>query len=311
MSTKRKENGKNILGVGGANMDVHLKISGDYVLHDSNPGRLLLSPGGVTRNILDNLAKLGLCCSMLTAVGKDVFGDEILRSCSAAGIKTDHVFRSGEEYSSSYIALIDGEGDMFVGACDAEILEHMPLSYIEAAEAELKDADAIVCDTNLTEEQLTRLTELAGNTPVFIDPVSTAKAKRIKDIAGRFYCIKPNRMELEAITGMECLTDRDIETACEKLLREGVREVAVSLGERGCYFADSEGHSFFRTPAEVEEMVNASGAGDAFTAGLVYSYIKGLSPEETVDTALRCGSIAVMSGETINPSMSEELLKAE
>ena len=70
---------KRIVGVGGANMDVHLKIDGEFILHDSNPGRLVLSPGGVTRNILDNLSRLGQDCSIITAVGDDIFGDGIIR----------------------------------------------------------------------------------------------------------------------------------------------------------------------------------------------------------------------------------------
>ena len=52
-------------------------------------------------------------------------------------------------------------------------------------------------------------------------------------------------------------------------------------------------------------MANANGAGDAFMAGLVYGYVKGLSPEDTLDFALGAGSLAVASELTINPEMSE------
>ena len=297
-----------VIGIGGANIDIHMKIEGRYVLRDSNPGKLYATAGGVTRNILENLARLGQSCSLLTAVGSDPFSNIIRRSCEGTGIDTSMFYVSKDESSSSYIDLLDGSGDMFLGACDAEVLEHMPLSHLEKYRAEIKKASVIVCDTNLTRPQLEKIIELAEGAPVFIDPVSTAKALRMKDLAGSFFMIKPNRLELEALTGMECLCDRDVESACEKLLMKGTRRIAVSLGTEGCYYADSDGNRFFRDPVSVLDMVNASGAGDAFTAGLVYSYLKGFDPEKTVHTALSCGSIAVMSERTINPEMSEMLL---
>ncbi len=299
---------KRIVGVGGANMDVHLKIDGEFILHDSNPGRLVLSPGGVTRNILDNLSRLGQDCSIITAVGDDIFGDGIIRSCRERGIDTDMVLRSSDFHSSSYISLIEGDGDMFVAACDASVLENMPLAHLDEHKERISSADAVICDTNLTEEQLKKLIALAGDVPLFIDPVSTAKAARIKEFAGSFFLIKPNLMELEVLADMECKEDGDIEKACAMLIGKGTRRMAVSLGARGCYYADSEGCSFFREPLKVMDMSNASGAGDAFTAGLVYSFVKGFSAEKTAKTALACGSIAVMSKETINPDMSEALL---
>ena len=298
-----------VIGIGGANMDVHMKVAGDYILHDSNPGKLLLSPGGVTRNILENLSRLGRYCSIISAVGTDVFGDAIIDSCEEAGVDTKMVYRTGNHLTSSYLSLIDGRGDMYVAACDAQILETMDIANVEKFKDCIFDYDAVVMDTNWTEEQLKELDSVCKGLPVFIDPVSTEKAKRMKDISGRFYMIKPNRMELEVLSGMECLTEKDIEAACKVLISKGTFAVAVSLGENGCYYADAKGNSFFKEPRKVEEMVNASGAGDAFMAGLVHSFLEGYGPEKTVDTALACGRIAVMSKETINPHMSAALVE--
>ena len=299
-----------IIGIGGANVDIHMKIEGRYILHDSNPGKLYATAGGVTRNILENLSRLGQSCSLITAVGSDAFCNVIRKSCEGTGIDTSMFYISSEEASSSYIDLVDGSGDMFIGACDATVLEHMPLSHLERYGEAIGKSSAIVTDTTLTKEQLEKTVALAGGVPVFIDPVSTAKSLRIKDMTGSFYLIKPNRMELEALTGMECSSDRDIEKACEKLLLSGTECVTVSLGTRGCYYADRKGNSFFRDPVTVVDMVNASGAGDAFTAGLVYAFMKGYDPEKTVHTALCCGSIAVMSERTNNPDIAELLASA-
>ena len=298
-----------IVGIGGANIDINFKVKNEFLLRDSNPGKLLLSSGGVTRNILENLSRLGQDCAILTAVGEDKFGEIILKSCRDAGIDTSAVHMCSSA-SSSYISLIDPEGDMFIGACDADILESLPLTVIEKWEDTLKAADVIVCDTNWTGSQLEKIISIAGDVPIFIDPVSTSKAIRMREHCSAFHTIKPNRIELEILSGLECSSDKDIERACSKLISKGTFSVVVSLGSKGCYYADAKGNSFFKEPVKTENMVNASGAGDAFMAGLVYSYVKGYTPEDTVNTALACGSIAVMSTETINEEMSEALVKS-
>ena len=68
---------------------------------------------------------------------------------------------------------------------------------------------------------------------------------------------------------------------------------------RGCYYADTDGNSFFKEPSKILDMVSASGAGDAFTAGLVYSFLQGYGPEKMIGTAQICGSRAVLSRRSV------------
>ena len=118
--------------------------------------------------------------------------------------------------------------------------------------------------------------------------------------------MKPNRIELGVLADEETETAEGLGRACEALLSRGTRRVAVSLGERGCYYADAEGHRLLRALHPVELMANANGAGDAFMAGLVYGYVKGLDAEAALDFALGAGALAVASELTINPEMSVE-----
>ena len=119
--------------------------------------------------------------------------------------------------------------------------------------------------------------------PVFLDPVSTAYARRAAPLAGRFYGLKPNSLELAVLAGMDTDTDEGVERAAASLAERGAKCVAVSLGERGCYFAGAGGERFYRALRPVGEMRNATGAGDAFLAGLVYGFVNGMSPEDAVD----------------------------
>ena len=119
----------------------------------------------------------------------------------------------------------------------------------------------------------------------------------------------PNRIELQHLSGLPCNTDGEISAASKALLDKGLQSIAVSLGSRGCYYADREGRSFFRMLKPVADMANATGAGDAFMAGLACAFVRGASPEDMVDYALACGLLAVQSEDTINPQLSDETVR--
>ena len=73
-----------VVGIGAANLDVHGRSINSIRLRDSNPGRLNMSAGGVTRNILENMSRLGMDVQLISAVGTDAFGERIMESCAAA-----------------------------------------------------------------------------------------------------------------------------------------------------------------------------------------------------------------------------------
>ena len=301
---------RTVVGVGAANVDVHGQSRKAIVMRDSNPGYMATSVGGVTRNILENLARQGLDTVLLSAVSDDLFGEKIVKDSTAAGIDMTRLLIKPGRASSSYIAILDERGDMLLGMSDMRIIEDLPTAYLEGHRELLHRADAIVCDACLPIAILDDLLSLAGSkTPVLIDPVSTAYARQMEPIAGKFYGIKPNEMELSILSGMPAETETEIERACEALLKRGTHCVAVSRGDKGCYYADAEGARMFRALRPVEQMVNATGAGDAFMAGFTHGLADGLPIEQRLDYALASGITAIQSMTTINPDMSDALVR--
>lgn len=297
---------RTVVGVGAANVDVHGQSRKAIIMRDSNPGYMATSVGGVTRNILENLSRQGLNTVLLSAVSDDLYGDKIVKDSKAAGIDVSYLRMKPGTASSSYIAILDERGDMLLGMSDMRIIEDLPTSYLEANRALLHDADVIVCDACLPMALLDDLLRIAGDrTPVLIDPVSTAYARQMEPIAGKFFGIKPNEMELSILSGLPAESEAQIEKACEALLRRGTRCVAVSRGDKGCYYADADGVRLFRALRPVEHMVNATGAGDAFVAGFTHGLADGLPIEQRLDYALASGITAIQSMTTINPEMSD------
>ncbi len=300
-----------VLGIGAANVDVHGVSKAALVMRDSNPGHLRTSAGGVTRNVMENLARLGVDARMVSALGGDLFGEYVRRESEKAGLDMSNCITLSDAGSSCYVSILDERADMLVAMSDMSVLEHVTPSEIDKRRELIRGAAAVVCDPCLPAETLERILDNAGSVPVFLDPVSTAYAHRVVPLAGRFYGLKPNRMELAILAGMDTDSDSSIEAAAGVLLSRGAKCVAVSLGERGCYYADARGNRFYRALRPVSEMRNATGAGDAFLAGLVYGLAHKMDARGAVDCALAAGLLAVESDDTINPEMSEEnLLRA-
>lgn len=299
-----------VAGVGAANVDLHGRSLAPILLRDSNPGHLRTSAGGVTRNILENLARMGGACKLFSAVGGDIFGEYILAESARAGMDVSHVLRCPGQPSSGYLALIDASGDMFAAMSDMRVLENVTPEFLEQNRKYLEKAAAVVCDPCLTPAALEWLTAgRLGATPLFADPVSTAYARRLRPYAGRFFCLKPNALELAALTDEEIGSDADLERAAARLLEAGTNRVVVSLGRRGCYWADRAGNRFFSALRPVERMTDATGAGDAFMAGLLYGHLRNMLPREAARWALAAGIVAVTSDGTVSPGMDGALIQ--
>lgn len=299
-----------VVGVGAANVDVHGQSRKAIVMRDSNPSYMATSVGGVTRNILENLARQGVPVALLSAVGDDLYGEKIIRDSAAAGIDMTRLRIKHDAVSSTYIAILDERGDMLLGMSDMRIIEDLPNAYLDENAELLRAADAIICDACLPLPLLDHLvSSAAGDTPVLIDPVSTAYARQMEPIVGKFAAVKPNEMELCILSGLPTDTEARIEHACEALLHRGTKRVAVSRGEKGCYYADVDGNRLFRALRPVSQMVNATGAGDAFMAGLTHALVDHMAVEEMLDYALASGITAIQSMTTINPQMSDALVR--
>lgn len=300
-----------ILGIGAANIDISGFPYKQIVMHDSNDGPISTSTGGVTRNIIENLVRLGLPCSLITTVGEDLNGNLLLSDCAKLGINAEHSLVLPDKASSTYMAVMDDKGDLLVSICDMSIIKCLTPDFLATKEEHVKNAKAIVCDPSIPVETLDyMINDLSGDIPVFIDPVNTSYTKKIEPFIGGVDTFKPNQLELEYMTGIQINSIDDVHRATDKLLKTGLRRVIVSRGSEGCVSATSDGGFMVRSLKSVTEMVNATGAGDSLMAGIIYSYFNGYTEEQALDFGMACGIAAILSEKTINPKLCKQLILA-
>jgi pseudouridine kinase len=292
--------------VGGVNVDIGGRASSALVGADSNPGTVRASLGGVGRNIAHNMVLLGLDVRMLTAYGDDLYGQKVAASWSELGIDASHALRLSDAATSTYLYIADAAGEMVMAVSDMEICDRITPEYLDANLDLLNNAQVVVVDANIPEESVRYLAENC-KAPLFCDPVSTVKAKKMLPILSKIHTLKPNRLEAEILSGVTIFTQEDVEEAAIVLLQKGVHRVFISMGADGVYAATKREQYWLPNPPGT--MVNTTGCGDAFMAALVWAYLEGTDLRNTALAGLAAGVVTMESNETINPAMSIDVLR--
>jgi len=303
---KSNENKNYVTVVGGVNIDIIGFPYSKLIQRDSNIGRVELGLGGVGRNIGENLVRLGVKTKLISIIGDDIYGRKILEEAERIGLDMKHSKVIKGINTSTYLAVLDDNKDMFVAISSMDIYEKMSIDYIKEKSEIIKKSKLCILDTNIPEKLVKYILVTFKNVDFFIDTVSTGKAVKIKNLIEHIHTIKTNKIEIEAITGIKINNKKDLLKNWLYLKDRGLKRVFITLGKDGVYFSDVNEEGFIKIKNIKPK--NTTGAGDAFTAGLAYCYMKDISLYESAKTATAASLIALSHEKTINPEMSKDKL---
>ncbi|AEX86446.1 sugar kinase, ribokinase [Marinitoga piezophila KA3] len=289
--------------IGGANIDINGFPNKKLKLKDSNPGKLKISPGGVGRNIAENLSRLNINTKLLTAIGNDIYGKKIIEHSKNIGIDISDSLILSDFSTSTYLAILDEKGDMAVGLSDMEICEKIDINYIKSKKNIIEKSKAVILDTNLPQKTIEYITKNINNTFI-VDTVSTAKTVKILNILNYVHSIKPNIYEAEILSGIKIENKKDAEKAVRNIINKGVKRVFLTMGKDGILCADKNKTIYIKTPKI--KVINATGAGDAFTAGIVLGYLNNYSLEKTAKISIAASAITLESEGANSEQLSKE-----
>jgi pseudouridine kinase len=275
-----------VVVVGGANVDIKARSTAVLVAATSNPGSVVRTPGGVGRNIAENLARLGSRVSLISTVGSDPDGDWLLHETAAAGVDVSPVLRGGR--TGRYVALLEADGTLVAGVSDMaatdalvpEVLDHDLIG----------SADLVVMDGNLPATTIDAV--LALGVRAVIDPVSVAKARRILPLlrsSRPLFAITPNQDELAALGSTRELRER------------GVEVVWVRRGPAGSLLSTADGQTTLEAPPATP--VDVTGAGDAMLAAFCHRLLTGAGVEDAARYGHQAAALTVASPHTVRPDL--------
>lgn len=306
MNNETNENNSYVVVLGAANIDIGGTPTNPLIPADSNPGKITINYGGVARNIAHNLCLLGVNVKFITAIGGDVLGEEMIRHCESIGMDTSCVLREPNETSSMYLFINDNIGDMKLAIDHMTICSKITPDYIESLKDIINGAAAVVMDANIPVDTFAALKKIC-KVPLYVDPVSTALAERVKPGLEGIAAIKPNRLEAEYLTGMTIKTEADYRAAATAILDMGVKRVFMSMGPEGMIAADKNNmYIVGEYPAEV---ICTTGAGDSAAAAIVWASTVIADDGTLVTAAKAANAVAAMTvsvQETINEKISHQ-----
>lgn len=302
-----------VVVVGGANVDIKARTLAPAMPGTSNPGTGTQAPGGVARNIAENLARLGVDTRLITAVGRDPQGDLLLRETEAAGVDVRSVLRL-DGPTGTYTAVLDDRGELLIAVAAMASMDALTPAALQERRGVLRGAAWVVADGNLSPETLTHLLSLCteAGVPVVFEPVSEPKAARLLPAleAGLPpHTVTPNVGELGALVGravpdtVEALRD-----AASELHARGIQTVWVRRGERGSLLSTPDGVA--ELPALPADVADVTGAGDAMLAAYLAALLGGADPAEAARHGHAAAALTVESPHTVSPTLTPTAVRS-
>ena len=294
--------------LGGINMDVSVHAHNTLRAGDSNTGRVQCSPGGVARNVAENLLRLGLDTRLLGVLGDDVFGQSLWQSGAAMGLDMRACLTLPGQRTATYVCLHRADGDMDVAVNDMDIMDALTPALLQPQQALLRDAAVLVADCNLRPDVWQWLATEVAHPALFAEAVSVAKCTRLGDVLPQLHTLKANRLEAQALCGRAIASVQEACDAALALHRRGVGRVLISLGAQGVAWCDADGRCGHRA-ARAVPVLSATGAGDALMSGLVYGHLQGWPLEAALAWAMACAEITLGSPAANAPTLTVQAVQ--
>jgi pseudouridine kinase len=298
-----------VLVIGAANFDIKGRMFHPPVIMSSNSSAIRTSFGGVARNIAENLARLGAPVILLTAVGDDYAGEDILSSADDVGVDVSRAIIAEDETTGTYLAALDDSGDLYLGLDDLRVLRRLTPDYLRLNRDAFRECAMVAFDLNLSEETMLTAINLAHeyHKPLCVDPTSTVLAGRLRPHMPMVNVVTPNLAETEAI--LRCgpiRTPDEALSAARQLVSLGVDQAVITQAESGaCYATKDESGQF---PAVRVEVMDTTGAGDALTAMVIFGWLNGLAISDSLQLGLRAAALTLRTVETVAPELSLDRL---
>ncbi|WEF30870.1 carbohydrate kinase [Pseudoduganella chitinolytica] len=306
-----------VLCIGAANLDRKLRTLGALRMGTSNPASAEEAYGGVARNIAENLARLGSSCALLTALGDDAAGQALRAHAEGAGIDMTGSLKLPGCATGTYTAVLDGAGEMVVALADMALYDYLTPAFLAGRQPQRSAASLVVADLNLPEASVALLLGDAQRggmqrdaARLVIVAVSQPKMARLpRDLRGLRLLIL-NRGELEARAGRPLPTEAHVREACRTLQAEGAQDIVVTCGAAGVYHT-VPGDLRWLPAQEVPNVVDVTGAGDAFAAAVCWSLAEGDGDLTAACTrGLHAAALTVQSPHTVSPALTPDLFSA-
>jgi ribokinase len=253
-----------------------------------------IGPGGKGNNQAVAAKRLGADVTFLVKLGTDSFGTAAKEGLAVEGLPAAGILY-GEQHTGVALIMVDASGDNAISVAPGANSE-LAISDLQRLAPVLSGTTHVLCQLECTLELFRDVacwSRQQGLTTILNPAPATAldeETCRLVDV------LTPNESELALLVGSaddngQGLDDAAVVESARVLIERGVREVIVTLGERGTVHVTTTNSDWFG--AYSVEAVDSTGAGDAFNGGLVAALATNLEMRAAIDLGMRAGAFCV------------------
>lgn len=246
----------------------HLPVKGETVIGSV----FKMGPGGKGSNQGVAAKRAGGDVTMITKVGKDVFGDLAISNFKQEGLYSEYIFLDEEKETGTALIMVDDDSANSIlvvpGACN-NILS----TEIEEARSVIENSDILLTQLEINMSATRQAIEIAHAKGVMVI-LNTAPVQPVSDdLLEMVDIVTPNEVEAQQLTGIDIKTLADCRAAAEYFFAKGVKKVLITWGKNGVYANDGKREA--HVPIAPVEAVDTTGAGDAFSGGFAVALAEG------------------------------------
>ena len=275
-----------------------------YIPSGRNVGRVIQVHGGVSRNVVEDIANLELRPTYVSVVDDTGLGNDVVDKLKRHKVNTDYIIKTADGLGT-WLAIFDNNGDVV-----ASISKRPDLSRIEevldaSGDKIISEADSVVVEIDMEANLLKRIFDLAEkyNKQIFAVVSNMSIAMERRDLLSKVSCIVCNEQEAGLLFSDE-YEGLPVEEIEEKLIESignaAIDKMVVTLGDRGAVYAEKNGEHGFCPPQKVD-VIDTTGAGDSFFAGIAVGLTYGKSLRESCSIGTRLASAVIATKESVSP----------
>ena len=298
-----------IVVFGATFVDIKGYPTAQYIPAGRNVGRVIQVHGGVSRNVVEDIANLELKPTFVTVLDNSGTSSDVLEKLKKHNINTDYIVRT-DDGLGTWLAIFDNNGDVIASISKRPNLDAISEVLDAHGDEIFADADSIVVEIDMEVPLLKKIFALAEkyNKDVYAVVSNMSIAMERRDLIKKVSCLVCNDQEAGLMFSEEYdakYLDQMSELLAQRIKPAQIKKMVVTMGEMGAVYADLEGN-YGTVPPQRVDVIDTTGAGDSFFAGVAAGLTYGKSLEESCIIGTRLASSVISTKENVIPRFLPE-----
>ncbi len=295
----RELSSKSVMVIGAINLDI-IGTASFIKNGDSSSGNINIQSGGVGRNVVENLARIGVPVKFVSSTADDWFGKRAIEEIYDLGVEVNMIKRMAGKKSSMYMLVSSLDQSETYAIDDMEVMSMIDTKWINSISNEIENADYVIIDCNIKHSALQELTTIKG-LKLLVAPATASKVKLISTHISFVHTLFISINELDALTDVKTRTEQDLYENILSLHDKGVTYVVVKSDYKNIYASD--GYRVKKYSLVNLNFVNGVGARDVFVA----AFTTNLLSDKSFDDCVVAGLAAYKNNVETNASIIKNI----